>query len=155
MKELKYIKGDVTNPVGNANKIIIHCCNDLFVMGAGVALAIIQKWPNVLKKYKEWGAKDNPQLGDVLFVEVEKNITVGNMIGQRGTGFSNGVPIRYNAIDKCLKTVLEMAKKNNASIHCPKFGAGLAGGDWNKIEEMIKKNLCEQDIEVIVYEYAG
>jgi O-acetyl-ADP-ribose deacetylase (regulator of RNase III) len=154
MKEYKQIKGDVTEPIGEGNKIIIHCCNDIFVMGSGVALAIKRKWPLVYKKYKEW-RNQKPQLGDVQFVKVESNIAVGNILGQHGIGFINGEPpIRYGAIDRALGRVGLIAKKNNASVHLPfKMGADRAGGEWSKIEEMIKKNLCEQDIEVIIYEF--
>jgi hypothetical protein len=29
-------------------------------------------------------------------------------------------------------------KENTVQIHAPKFGSGLAGGNWNFIEELIK-----------------
>ena len=81
------------------------------------------------------------------------DIVIGNMLGQKGTKPSNGVPpIRYSAIRKCLEKVAIAAKKNNARVCCPKFGAGLAGGSWDKIEELIKETLCNEDIEVRVYE---
>jgi len=154
MKEYKLIDGDVTEPVGDGNRIIIQCCNDIFVMGSGVALAIKLKWPKVYKEYKQW-RNQKPQLGDVQFVKVAPGIAVGNMIGQHGIGFTAGEPpIRYGAIDKALKKVGEIAKKYNASVHIPyKMGADRAGGEWSKIEEMIKINLCEQDIEVVIYKY--
>jgi len=43
MKEILYIKGDVTAPIGDDNKLIIHCCNDIGAMGAGVAVALYRK----------------------------------------------------------------------------------------------------------------
>jgi hypothetical protein len=35
----------------------------------------------------------------------------------------------------------------------PKIGSGLAGGDWNIIEQIIIEELCKHDIPVFVYEY--
>ena len=139
MKEYKQIKGDVTEPIGDGNKIIAHCTNNIFVMGAGVALAIKRKWPVVYKKYKEW-RNQSPQLGDVQFIKVGPEIAVANILGQEGIGFTNGVaPVRYEAIDKSFKTIAETAKKHSASVHLSYLiCCGLAGGEWNKIEEMIK-----------------
>nr|WP_306766629.1 hypothetical protein [Tenacibaculum sp. M341] len=76
------------------------------------------------------------------------------MIGQRGmkTG-SNGVPIRYEAVDECLEKLTEVATELNASVHMPRIGCGLAGGKWEKIEPIIKENLIKNDIDTIVYDF--
>ena len=79
------------------------------------------------------------------------------MIGQEGIGFKNGIPpIRYDAIDSCLKKVLDASKKYNASVHLPyNLGCGLAGGKWSVIEELIKRRLSSENIEVIAYDING
>jgi hypothetical protein len=165
MKEYKLIKGDVTKPMGEGHKIIIHCCNNCVpgVMGAGVALAIRKKWPIVYDYYREWSVEksvlfnDNNKyaLGNVGFVKVEDNIVVGNMLGQEGIGFTNGIPpIRYDAMDRALKRVAEVAKSNKASVHIPfLMGSSLAGGNWTSIEFLIDKNLCANDIDVTIYDF--
>jgi len=45
-----------------------------------------------------------------------------------------------------------MALKYKASVHGPRFGAGLAKGDWNTIEQLIIENLCKKDIDVYIYD---
>jgi O-acetyl-ADP-ribose deacetylase (regulator of RNase III) len=166
MKEYKLIKGDVTKPIGEGDKIIIHCCNNCVpgVMGAGVALAIRKKWPIVYDYYREWSLEksclfnsNKYVLGNVGFVKVEDNIAVGNMLGQDGIGFTftNGIPpIRYDAIDRALFKVAEVAKSDKASVHIPfLMGSALAGGDWSEIEKLIVKNLCANDIDVTIYDF--
>ena len=44
-------------------------------------------------------------------------------------------------------------KDPEVSIHIPFIGAGLAGGDWDKIEDLIEHNWDEQ--EVYVYKFKG
>lgn len=162
MKEILYLKGDVTNPIGDSRKIIVHCVNDLGVMGAGVALALLKKWPNVKKDYQKWHRSNEKltlttgqfALGQVQFVKVEKNIVVANMVGQCGICSSNSVPpIRYGAIEECLGKVCHFAKLNSAEIHAPRFGAGLAGGDWEEIEKLIVEKLSVNDVGVTIYDY--
>ena len=161
MKEIKYIKGDATEPIGEGKKIICHVCNDENKWGAGFVLALSKKWKEPESAYRLWSSRrlDLPfKLGEVQFVEVEDDIMVANMIGQHGVGFHNGVPpIRYEAIRGCLQKVVglvkELAKENEVSVHCPRFGAGLAKGNWSTIEEIIKSTLCENDIQVTVYDF--
>jgi O-acetyl-ADP-ribose deacetylase (regulator of RNase III) len=75
------------------------------------------------------------------------------MIAQRSLGMQNGIPaIRYEFLDVCLKKVADTCKKYGASVVGPKIGCGLAGGKWDKVEPLIIKNLCEQDIPVYIYE---
>ncbi len=151
---IKYVKGDVTNPIGEGRKLVIQCVNDLGIMGAGVAKAIMMKWPIVREKYIQWSKKDDFILGNIQTVSVEPKIAVVNMIGQHGVGFSDGVaPIRYDAIEACLKKVKKLAVTYSASIHAPKFGAGLAGGDWDIIENILKTKLENTEIEVTIYDY--
>lgn len=159
MKDIKYIRGDATNPIGSGNKIIIHCCNDCVPgkWGAGFVLSLSKRWKEPERQYQRWstGTYNKPyKLGQVQFVNVEDDIVVANMIGQHGVGFNNGnPPIRYDAIDDCLKRVAILAMEHNASIHSPRFGSGLARGKWSEIEKLIVENLCAKNIDVTVYDF--
>ncbi|RXE57538.1 macro domain-containing protein [Acetivibrio mesophilus] len=155
MQEINYIKGDATAPISKGEKIICHICNDIGGWGKGFVLAISRRWKEPETEYRKWHReKSNFLLGEVQFVRVEQYITIANMIGQRGikTG-SKGVPIRYDAVEKCLEKVCSKAKELGASIHMPRIGCGLAGGKWEKIEPLIIKNLIANDIEVFVYDF--
>jgi len=159
MKSINYLKGDATNPMIEGNKLIIHICNDCSPgkWGAGFVLSLSKKWKEPEEQYRKWSTGQltyKPySLGQVQFVKVAKDVVVGNMIAQHGTGFHNGQsPIRYDALDKCLKEVSEIALKYKASVCGPRFGSGLAGGDWSEIEKLIVKNLCDKDIEVYIFD---
>lgn len=153
--QIQYVVGDATKPQGLGNKLIIHVCNDVNAWGAGFVVALSKKWPETKKRYHAWYKKNEKlELGTIQAVQVEKDIVVVNMIGQRDIKTVDGVPpIRYGAIDRCLSKVSDLAIQYNTSIHAPKFGAGLAGGDWNFIEKLIKDHLCLRDIEVTIYEW--
>lgn len=145
---IKYVKGDATNPIGEGNKLIIHCCNDIGAWGAGFVLALSRKWKEPEQAYRQMKKRI---LGDAQIVEVEDDIMVVNMIGQHDIRTINGIPpIRYDAIAKALKQVNDFAIAWKATVHAPRFGAGLAGGDWNKIEELLKQNIS---VDVTVYDF--
>jgi len=160
---IKYVKGDVLRPIGNGYKLIIHCCNDLGLMGSGVAKALFLKWPSVKEEYVSWKQESDSStadflLGNIQIVKTESDISVINMIGQHGIAISGeNPPIRYEAIESCLLKVKDLVRLKEfegemVSIHAPRFGAGLAKGNWDLIEKLIIDNLCNNDIDVIVYD---
>ncbi|WP_442266375.1 macro domain-containing protein [Tenacibaculum sp. ZS6-P6] len=156
MKEIKYIKGDATSPQAKGVKIIAHICNDLGGWGKGFVLAISKRWKEPETSYRKWHrerSENDFKLGNIQIIQVDEFVYVCNMIGQRGmkTG-SNGVPIRYEAVNKCLAKLSDVAKELNASVHMPRIGCGLAGGKWEKIEPIITENLIKNEIDTIVYD---
>ena len=75
------------------------------------------------------------------------------MIAQKDIIPKNGTPpIRYDYVKKCLIKVAEKAKEFNASIHMPRIGCGLAGGNWIEIEKIINDTLIKENINVWVYD---
>ena len=151
---LNYLKGDATEPQGQGKKIIVHICNDIGAWGAGFVLALSRKWSEPQSEYKNWfrSGKDF-ELGEVQFVKVEEDIFVANMIAQRGlVPDEYGPPVRYEAIVTGLHRVAKKAMELDASLHMPRIGSGLAGGDWNMIEKIIKRTLADKGLHVTVYD---
>jgi len=156
MKHIQYTKGDATSPQSEDNKIIVHICNDIGGWGKGFVMAISKRWKKPENEYREWfKSKDGFELGKVQFVQVEEDLWVANLIGQHkiNKDENGNAPIRYDAIEDGLKEVASFAKKNNASIHMPRIGCGLAGGKWEMIEPIILKTLSNNDVEVVVYDF--
>ena len=158
---LRTVEGDVTNPQTTApNEIVLipHVCNNLGVMGAGVALALKNKWSEVEQVYKDFFTKHgiisssgfipfSSVLGKVCYAKIDNHLVIANMIGQDGiVSIDNPKPIKYKALADCMTEVvgyIEMIKKQTDSpvvIHACKFGSDLAGGDWNFILELIREN---------------
>jgi O-acetyl-ADP-ribose deacetylase (regulator of RNase III) len=158
MKSIKYVKGDATRPVGEGQKIIIHCCNDIGGWGSGFVLALSARWRQPEDKYRMWCRGFTPQdgpfaLGGVQFVRVSPDITVANIIGQHDIRPQGDVPpIRYEAIDEGLAKVAEHALSIGASVHGPRLGSDRAGGEWDKIARLLIDRLCSRDIDVTVYD---
>lgn len=138
MNKINYVIGDATEPQGAGKKIIVHVCNDENKWGAGFVLALSRKWEAPEREYR---ALSKYRLGKVHLVAVEKDLHVANMIGQHGIGRDEEgfAPIRYSAIMKGLVTINNMAASMGASLHCPRFGSDLAGGDWEVIERLIQE----------------
>lgn len=154
--EINYVKGDATLPIGDGNKIIVHICNDVGGWGAGFVMALSKKWTEPEKQYRLWfRSQDKFELGAAQLVQVEQDIWVANLIGQRHTmtDEEGNPPIRYEAVDRGLSKVAEEARKLEATVHMPRIGCGLAGGKWDKIEPLVNKNLVDVGIGTSVYDF--
>lgn len=170
MNEIEYIhKGNVLEPIGEGNKLIIHCANSIGKWGSGFVLALSKKWKEPEKHYRKW-AKDkvdpdgyypNPipfSLGFIQPIQVAKDIVVINMIAQEGVGHDQHgfPPVRYWALDECLKKVAKLAKAHQCTVHIPYLCAcDLAGGVWVYVECMLNYRLISEDIKVFVYDING
>lgn len=85
--------------------------------------------------------KEGWRLGDVQLVSISNGKIIANCATQHGFGYADNqkVFVDYPAIASVFKTLVNFSKVNNISIAMPRIGAGLAGGDWTII-----KNLLEQ-----------
>ena len=156
---INYLTGDATQPIGDDPKIIVHVCNDIGGWGRGFVLAVSKRWPAPEQQYRAWhrGEANQPfALGEVQFVAVDNLITIANLIGQRDIRVIDGIPpVRYDAIRKGLITIAAKAKQLGASVHMPRIGCGLAGGNWEDVAQIIEEELSGKDVPVFVYDLAA
>jgi len=163
---LRTVVGDVTKPQRtdeNEMVVIPHVCNDLGIMGSGVAYALRKKWEQVYTDYVsriDYLTKKTttPILGHVVMSDCEDNIIVANMIAQSGiVGINNSKPIKYVALVKCMVEVkwqVEMMQSlSNVVIHAPEFGGLRAGGNFDFILELINEIWIENGISCVIYKF--
>lgn len=164
---IRYIRGDATAPEADGNKVLVHVCNDMGAWGAGFVLAISKRWPEPERAYREWAARCPKQtvettvgmstlpmmpLGEAQFVKVEDDTWVANMIGQHLVwGVGGRPPIWYDAVRAALRRVAMFALGSTASIHMPRIGCGLAGGEWRIMGEIVEAELGH--LSVTVYDW--
>jgi hypothetical protein len=144
-----------------ASVIIPHVCNNINLFGAGFAAAVANKYPDVKTNFHLLGNK--AKLGNVQFVTTEKNknhrrdLVFANMIAQNKTiNHTNPRPLNYEALVSCMATVRKFAhslldnEHDKIEIHCPKFGCGLAGGNWSFVSNLISDIWSEFDVFVYI-----
>lgn len=132
-----------------ASVIVPHVCNNANSFGAGFAAQVARLYPDVKANFHMLGNKS--KLGHTQFVisktnsQYKHSIIFANMIAQNGLiSPKNPRPLNYYALSHCMNDVKLYVKNlilndaNRVEIHCPKFGSGLAGGDWNFINYLIE-----------------
>ena len=76
-------------------------------------------------------------------------LTVVNSYTQNRPGI-RFKPLDYEALTLCMRKINHQFKGKH--IGMPKIGAGLAGGDWERIKEIIKTELIDCKVTVVIYD---
>lgn len=161
MKNLTMITGDLLEGDFDA---IVHQANCQIRMRSGVAKAITDMYPEVRTADEEFPTeKGYARLGhcSLAFVEHKKTgkeLVVGNLYGQLYYGGVPGVVYtQYKHLADALKQFVGSLRsvrpnKTGLKIGIPfRMGAGLAGGKWADIYDIIEKVANDNpDIEFII-----
>lgn len=153
-----YVKGDATKPVGNGPRIIAHVVNDEGLWGTGFVLAVDKLSPRPKKFYRSeyefYTSNDFAfmPLGRIDVVPVGGDLYVCNMVAQHRTVRTVEKPICYKSLEVCLSKLADYAVHDNATVHMPRIGCGLARGNWDVVESIINRTLTLRDVDVTVYD---
>ena len=147
---MKIVRGDLIQlALAGHFDVIVHGCNCQGVMGAGIAKQIAAAFPEAVEADALTERGSRSKLGDISYTSVYYNghrFHVVNAYTQFRYG--RGVQIDYEAIRSAMHEVKDHFC--NESIGYPKIGAGLGGGDWEKIAAIIDEELEGEDHTLVV-----
>lgn len=128
--------------------VIVHGCNCFNTMGAGIAKEIKKKIPEAYNEDATTIKGDKQKLDNYTEVTVKNRIggdsTVINAYTQYNYGNSYGKDlVNYESLKNIFRTLNLTYANLDITIAYPAIGAGLAGGDWNKIQQIINEELCD------------
>lgn len=146
---INYVKGDLF--AGKVD-LIAHGCNCRGGFGSGVAYTMAKRYPKARDYYLDKFDEDGWRLGEVQFVLQWDGKWVANCATQDSYFPRNVNHADYPAIRTAMTKVKEFAKSKSLTIGIPKIGAGLAGGDWNVIEGILKEVFDDYDVTVYYLE---
>ena len=155
----------IPKQTGNGLVLIAHVCNNKGAWGKGFVIPLAQAMPDARAAYLEWHRtgcpvehpspslnceihhSDNFGLGEIQVVETMPqrvvheqtwpSVRVVNMVAQTLGGRR---PLYYDHLAEGMSKMrqfIDERTKQPTKILCPMFGAGLAGGNWSFIEELI------------------
>jgi O-acetyl-ADP-ribose deacetylase (regulator of RNase III) len=123
--------------------VILQQVNAQNKMGSGFAKGVFEQWPLVKDAYHRWCEQfdgDEQLMGKFQALEVVRGLYVVNVVGQRFFGKDGKRYTSYDSLDDGLKLVAAWMRFNHLTdvdVHHPLIGAGLGGGHWPVIQEII------------------
>ena len=148
---IKHVTGDLIALAKEGHfDVIVHGCNCFCTMGAGIARTIAEEFPEAFVVDQNTERGDSSKLGTCT-TATNGPLTVVNAYTQYGFAKSNSPAVDYYAIRSCLSWVADNFPDKRIGI--PYIGAGLAGGDWSIIRDIIEDTLG--DTQTTVVEWGG
>jgi hypothetical protein len=144
--------------------VIFQGCNCFHAMGGGLAKQLADRYPEVAEADRKTKYGDRDKLGTSSFCVVSgrgHTFIVENVYTQ--FNWSNFQDVfEYDAFqnflndtEKYLKFGWMGFKDETPKLGFPQIGAGLAGGDWERISKMIEKFAEDvkdyADVTVVIY----
>lgn len=147
MKKYREIKGDLISFAKQGHfDVIGHGCNCFCTMGAGLAPQMAEHFGcHYYPLENEFYRGDERKLGKIDYTYY-RNTAVVNMYTQ----YKPGKDLVYSALEHCLKELNREFQGKHIGL--PQIGCGIAGGDWNIVSQMIKKNLKDCYVTVVIYD---
>lgn len=137
--------------------VIAHGCNCFCVMGGGIAAAIVAEYPGVYELDSRTVRGDAVKLGTYgLYKHTDDQglwvRSVFNLYTQYRYGAGQDVHLDYGALRwalEAMKGALDnFDPRQQCKVGFPRIGCGLAGGDWNRVEEILEYVFWDRNIYV-------
>lgn len=149
---MKAVRGDLLQlALAGEFDVIVHGCNCQCTMGAGIAKAIRATFPEAFEADLATEKGSAAKLGTISWAEVERGgqrLVVVNAYTQfhyRG----RSPHVDYAAVASSMRAVKE--RFSGKRIGYPRIGAGLGGGDWERIAGIINAELREEDHTLVEF----
>lgn len=149
---LKYKVGDICDALelGEVDAIG-HQANCFNTMNSGVAKAIRARFPQAYEVDCETVKGDYGKLGDCTVATAASGL-IYNLYGQYNYGYDNKGYTDYSALQSALIEMRDdlLTGSGFEVVGFPKIGAGLGGGDWDTIAEIIN-DVFDGYFDVVIY----
>jgi O-acetyl-ADP-ribose deacetylase (regulator of RNase III) len=151
MTHYNEVSGDLIDLAKKGNfDVIAHGCNCFCTMGAGIAPQMASAFgcdDFPLEDIKYSGVQSKLGKIDYKTLDVNgKELIVVNAYTQYGFG---GKPFDYDAFEKIVFKMNHDFKGKHIGL--PKIGAGLAGGNWSVIKDIIKEGFIDCKVTIVNY----
>lgn len=148
---MNIIKGDLVEmaKVGDFD-VIVHGCNCYHSMTGGIARQLKETFPEISKSDEKTTYGDISKLGSfsstIITLDSGKLLNIINAYTQ----YMPGRDVRYGAIlESFIKINIAFPDKK---IGIPKIGCGIAGGEWDIVEQIIDIPMKNKNLTVVEYD---
>lgn len=149
---MKTIHGDIVKlAVQGYFDVIVHGCNCMHTMGAGLARQVKQQLPEAYTADLKTKRADASKLGTYSSAQCRRGNTAFTILNAYTQYHFKGPKPRTNY--KAVRDVFHQINRDFASKHIgyPLIGAGLAGGDWRIIREIIDQESTDVEHTLVKY----
>jgi O-acetyl-ADP-ribose deacetylase (regulator of RNase III) len=133
-------------------QVMAHGANCFCTMGAGIAKQVREEFPEAWEADQKTIKGDITKLGNYTFADYRWNGQFAFRVINAYTQYGHNPlekPFDYEAFTLCMRKINFNHK--GMTIGLPLIGAGLARGNWARIDQIIKDELKDMDVTIVKY----
>lgn len=143
---VKIMKGDLFE---SCCPVLVNAVNCVGIMGGGIAKGFADRFPKMLKDYRQVCRDGNLVPGGVHIWDDGGDIVVLNA----ATMFYPGEDANLAIISECCDNIVKFAQQDgdNRPLAIPALGCGVGGADWNVVRPLMENVLGQIAQDVLLY----
>lgn len=147
---IREVSGDITLTKAQA---IAHGVAPDDHFDHGLALALREQWPAMVKDFRHYCRQCHPKPGELWEWGGVGGVRVFNLLTQTEHGHSGHPgPATEATVNHCLRRLRhELEKHEVKSLAIPKLATGVGGLEWDQVKPLIEQHLGDLNIPIFVY----
>jgi len=139
------VKGDIFDHLAGYD-VFIHACNPFHIMNGGVARGVKKHLPELVAVDSLYQTPPEKMIGTISVANMHNIIGVNlYVMNEMNHGWNKGKSkdvIDYDALESALMACSYLYEDRRICL--PKIGSLRAGGDWERILDIIKRTIGEK-----------
>lgn len=147
---IREVSGDITLTKAQA---IAHGVAPDDHFDHGLALALREQWPAMVKDFRHYCRQCHPKPGELWEWGGVGGVRIFNLLTQTEHGHSGHPgPATEATVNHCLRRLRhELEKHEVKSLAIPKLATGVGGLEWDEVKPLIEQHLGDLNIPIFVY----
>lgn len=148
---IREVEGDI---LLSQAQVIAHgvAPNDHF--DSGLALALRERWPAMVKDYRHYCQTSHPKSGEIWAWSGADGRSIVNLMTQAAAYAHGEKPGKATteSVNHSLKALAKLVQAEGIkSLALPRLATGVGGLDWAAVKPLVAKHLGDLGIPVYVY----
>ncbi len=149
---IHFVSGDILKSQARA---IAHGVAPSDHFDSGLALALRERWPAMVKDFRHHCQVSHPKPGEAWTWAAADGRRIVSLLTQEAAPSHQAKPGRATLqhVGHALRELHRIAEEENfASLALPRLATGVGGLDWKDVRPLVEKHLGELKIPIFAYE---
>jgi O-acetyl-ADP-ribose deacetylase (regulator of RNase III) len=149
---IHFVSGDILHSQAAA---LAHGVAPADHFDSGLALALRERWPAMVKDFRHHCQLSHPAPGDAWVWAGADGRRIVNLLTQEPAPASHARPGRATVphVNHALRELRRIVEKEGfRSLALPRLATGVGGLDWKEVRPLIERHLGDLDLPIYVYE---
>ena len=154
---IREVEGDI---LLSSAQVIAHGIATHDPFDSGLALALRERFPSMVRDYRHAMRAKEPKAGEVwAWSGVNEDGSARGIVnlltqGMQGQGkAARPVKARLEDVHHALRELVRLVREQGIkSVALPRLATGVGGLDWADVKPLIRQHLGDLDVPVLVYE---